>query len=453
VCYAAVVAVAVGYASINVEVPQEAYGGTPWRARMVASPTDHAIPFFTGVFFFHAKSGIDDNRAYFGEWSLGSRGPLMGLINAACLHAAGMLPSDPPYRTPPGWVETSPMDRQGFWIARLSGILTNALVVLAAGWLLECAGASQGSRRFGVAWLALSPLVAINVGYVWPKLFATFFICLALAQLLRGGSVGAAALFAAMGYYAHPLTALFLPALVGLSIRGRSALAGLHFTGIVAAALSPWIAYKVFLRHPDPFAGYVLGDGSRFEPARSIDTWLTCRLDNTIATLVPAAFFFSPHMHAWLGGPLSPPLRWSVQYAKSLPGHLGFGLFLAAYGVLFRPARAGPLRPVTFAVWATLAVMLAYWGYSRDGLGRNCLEPISALAIVLAAVFIEVPTLWHRLGMGLVALETLFVLVGSMLLGPNFDGWPTDAGSVAAAAVVLGAIGGIVILGLRAGKG
>ena len=31
------------------------------------------------------------------------------------------------------------------------------------------------------------------------------------------------------------------------------------------------------------------------------------------------------------------------------------------------------------------AVMLVFWGYSSDGLGRNCLEPVAVLLIIYAA--------------------------------------------------------------------
>src|SRR5260370_31788576 len=121
---------------------------------MVASPPDSVIPYETAAVFVHGKSGHDV------PWLTG-RGPLVGFVNAAVLNLCGLTPADPPQADadPRHW----PLDPQGFHAARVVGILTNACVLLVGGYLLSLLGATRSGGEFGLCWLALSPVVFINV--------------------------------------------------------------------------------------------------------------------------------------------------------------------------------------------------------------------------------------------------------------------------------------------------
>jgi hypothetical protein len=68
--------------------------------------------------------------------------------------------------------------------------------------------------------------------------------------------------------------------------------------------------------------------------------------------------------------------------------------------------------------------MLLFWGYSADGLGRNCLEPLSVLLIVWTAA--AWPDSWRRWRwlIGIAALESLSVRMIGILCDPSFG--PTE---------------------------
>jgi hypothetical protein len=255
--------------------------------------------------------------------------------------------------------------------------------------------------------LALAPLTLINVAFLWPKLLAAYFLFLSAADILRGRSAWRAGIWASLAYLSHPVGGLFFPALVLLRVRvhatdGGAGLPTLRRWGgalhsgirMAAASLlfaSPWLAYKAILGLPDVFLRYPLGDGRGFLEAHSLTSWLATRWGNLWYSFVPGAFFFSGQMPAWIEGPLSPVLRWAIQYAKSMPANMGFSWAWAAYAVALGLSGGGAWRRRAsrdFALGFMLpgtAVMLVFWGFSSDGLGRNCLEPLSAAAIVWVA--------------------------------------------------------------------
>jgi hypothetical protein len=378
-------------------VEQEFFAGTTLPGRMVAAPPDHATPFQTAVYFFHGKDGEKDRGVYFGEWATTSRGPLVALASTSLLSIFHETPTDPPAFLASRW----PVASDGAYLARILGWLCNAAVVLGASRLLQSLGVSPLARRSALVWLALSPLVLIHTVFLWPKLLAVTFLLLAVAFLVEGRTLGASA-WMALAWLSHPVGALYLP-VIGLFVghltwlrasepapasrllRGRAALLAMaRFTAMVLLLMSPWLAFKLHLKQPDALLKYPLGHGQGYEPAPDLLSWATTRWRNVWYSLAPLGFMQSELMSSWVAGPLTQPLRFTVQYAKTLPGQLGFSLLLPAYAALFGTrAEASALRLLRgHLISGAFVLMVLYWGYSYDGLGRNSLEPLTALVIV-----------------------------------------------------------------------
>ena len=457
VVYALVVAQAFASGLNPRPVAQEYAAGTAIPGRMIASPPDHLIPYQTATYMARGLDGIEDSDAYFGaEWNIGSRGPLVPLGINSLFRAFGEVPADdPPGLGAQPW--PIPTGTTGTEIARAYGWLTNGLLVLAAAGLLATLGVGDRAYRVALVWLALTPLVFINTVFLWPKLLAGGFLLLAFASALQRRWLLAGA-FGAAGWLSHPIGALFLPSLALLALlasdwRTRPANAVKAVGQLVAAVLAimaPWLAYKAQLGQPDAFLGYILGDGRGFVAADSFRSWILARWDNLLYTFVPGAFFASDAMHLWLQGPLSEPLRWAIQSAKSVPGMLGLVTVPLLCAALFvRKPLPGPRTSTTIAVvGAGTVVALVFWGYSHDGLGRNCIEPIAVVALLLVCAQPRAPLALLAALLPVVALESKWVEWSGLI---NTASGLSGARSDTIACLVVGAAVsiGLVAIGLR----
>ena len=395
---------------------------------MVASPDDHTIPYTTSVYFYHGKDGKESSEDYFGDWSVASRGPLVPLAVNTLLHILRAKPSDPPDTTATAW----PITKEGAYAARIFGWLTNAMVVLGVAHLLTVLGIARSGRRIALVWTALAPVTLINTVFLWPKLLAAFFILLASASILESCWV-LAALWTALAWLSHPVGALLLPALGllltwqaqrgsrGIATKFRAIfIAGATFAIAGAAVMGPWLGYKAWLGYHDAFMDYFLANGEMHR-AETFQAWADARWRNFWLTLVPGGFFLNGEMPEWLEGPLTGPMRWTVQYAKTLPAGLGFSLFGAAYVAFLRRNEDPRVQALKFAlVGASFATMIVFWGYSEDGLGRNCLEPLEFLMIVLGVASFPSPSILWWLGLVGVYLEGRWVEFSGFVGVPGF---------------------------------
>jgi hypothetical protein len=64
--------------------------------------------------------------------------------------------------------------------------------------------------------------------------------------------------------------------------------------------------------------------------------------------------------------------------------------------------------------------MVLVWGFSRDGLGRNCLEPLIVFAILATTAVMPRVTNFSRVLTALLALEAVALLVLAYLASPGF---------------------------------
>jgi hypothetical protein len=442
--YACVVVAALALGVLGLPMAQEWDALSTAQSRMVASPPDAMLPYRTAVYFYHQKDGRQDRALYFGnEWSVASRGPLAPLVITAAFSIFDAHPHDPPGYTLEQW----PATRDGYYLARIVGILTNALVVLAGAALTTRLVPSAVPAA--LTWLAVAPVVAINTDFLWPKLLATAFVALAVTAIIeQRRSLAWIAALAALAYLSHPVGGLMIPPLLIFfawqvwSSRAASdrrifvlLWRPLGCAALIATWLAPWLAFKAWIGHHDVFLDYPLGDGRGFARATSIASWLSCRLENLWLTLVPTAFYFSHHMVSWTDGILSKPLRWTIGYAKSLPGEIGFVAFPIALMALVRRKAALLAGLRTYLLFAAFSLMVLFWGYSRDGLGRNCVEPVAVLLIIFTAA--AMPADWRpwRWLLLLVALETASIRSLGIVFAPQFN-----VGNLNGEAVVLAAV-------------
>ena len=64
--------------------------------------------------------------------------------------------------------------------------------------------------------------------------------------------------------------------------------------------------------------------------------------------------------------------------------------------------------------------MLIYWGFSGDGLGRNCLEPLTVAAIALTASAINIARRWVALLLVLLFIENRWVEFSGFIFEKHF---------------------------------
>jgi hypothetical protein len=423
--YALVCVSALAFGVLPLRVAQEFGANSTSQSRMIASPPDHGIPFSSAVYFYLGHNGKTENADYFGQdWSIASRGPITPFAINALFHVFGARPRPFAGTSLEAW----PASADGYYLAHIFMILANALVVLAGA---ELAKALAPNSRFvshtALAWLAAAPAVMINIDFTWPKMLASAFFLLAAKAVIERRSAWLAGMLAGLAYLTHPVGALFTPMLVLFAMhqtwretepsasRARSAIrTALWITAGWLLCATPWLAFKIHLGFPDAFTRYPFGDGRGPLAAESLGSWLYCRWSNLWYSITPGAFFCSSNMKSWIEGPVSEPMRWAVYYAKTLPAGLGHGLFFAAIWALVRPTTSG--LPVGFRRWlltGSFATILILWGFSGDGLGRNCLEPLVLLVIIYAAAARD----WPRWLVGLLAALSLAEAVSVRVIG------------------------------------
>lgn len=401
------------------------YGlGSSMPGRMIASPPDHAIPFYTAKYFREHLDGNERSNEYFGIWGLGARGPLVPLgINAlfTLFHARdNYLPLNV------SW----PLGVEGEHFAKAYGWVLNSLVILGVYSVIKSLRVSREILTTALTWVALSPVITINVVFTWPKMLATYFILLGISCLIRQRFIWGGVMMA-FAWLSHPVGAIFLPAILVfafLTMKNKPLrLIGNRMAKIIfstSLVVSPWFFYKIFyLQNPDPFVHYVMGGGMGLEPAHNLSSWIQVRVFNVWYTLIPFAFFFSDFMQSWVYGPLNDILRWYTQYAKELPGQLGFSCFLPAYVAFVVYRRTAISKAILALIVIAFLVMDIFWGYSSDGLGRNSLEPLSIIIILFATVYYKGSRKWLYIMLPVLAIEgQMLVLSGFLFEGGVLSG-------------------------------
>ena len=103
---------------------------------------------------------------------------------------------------------------------------------------------------------------------------------------------------------------------------------------------------------------------------------------------------------------------WSVAASRSLFGGIGVAasvLLLVSLRLLWLEHR----RLLVALLLASLTIVV-YWGYTNIGLGRQCLEPITAAVVALLGVAAVRRPRWLPWVVALVGAELLFVMTASV---------------------------------------
>jgi hypothetical protein len=288
--------------------------------------------------------------------------------------------------------------------------------------------------------LALCPVVLINTAFLWPKMLATYFGLLAIVEIAKERRGPETGLWLALSYLSHPVGVLIAaPVLLWsgvLAARGPMLFRVRvdFFVGRIAwqgmwlvIFASPWLLFKLLEGKPDVFFRYPLGDGRGVEVAASFASWLACRWDNIWYSLVPGTLWHSQLLVQWAGGTLSVPGHWAMNCAKTLPFGVGIAMFLLVVRWLWVRGN-GTLNAFRICVLgAGFALMVVVWGFSRDGLGRNCLEPLVVFAVIATAAVMPRITRTARVLSAILALEAGALLFLAYLANPGFRAADTPA--------------------------
>lgn len=415
-------AVAIGVTPLP--IPQEYNWGTPQPGRMIASPPDNTIPFTTADYLRHRFNGRENSEQYFGPWGVAARGPIVPLGINALFSIFGYTSEAPASENQ--W----PMSAHGEHLASIFGWLLNALVLLGVFQVTKSITRERSALLIALTWAALSPVVLVNTVFTWPKLLATYFLLLSIASINEKRMARSGAL-AALSWLSHPVGALMLPALGLFTISAGGGqqvnlvAAFKRCTPAAAAGLAimlPWVSFKIWVGGQDPFASYLLGSGQGFQQAQTFSEWVRPRITNIEYTLVPFKFYFDGLLGSWIYGPLGDFPRWLTQYAKSLPGQLGFSAFLVAYvSFFFRKRFDLESRFLWCLIVGAFTTMIVFWGFSGDGLGRNCLEPLTLLVIVFASVYGKITRQLAPYFLSFVSAENIFLSLGNFVSHEGFS--------------------------------
>lgn len=439
-------------------VAQEYASSSTLPGRMIASPPDHAIPYQTAVYMYNRYNGLEFSEDYFGTWNIASRGPIVPLGINTLFHLYESSIGDP---TLTNRAESWPVTDNGVDLSRIYGWMLNSSLVLGSFYLLSALGASRRWCRIAVAWIALSPVVLINTVFLWPKLLAVYFMLLSLGLITKRSYVAAGGMMA-LSWLSHPVGALMLPvvALYGIFLpdvnryHWSPALwikRSVYFGIGLACLVTPWLAYKTWLGYHDVLFAFVMAGGQGAVPAETITQWSSTRFSNFWISLSPSAFFYSNYMHQWLYGPVSEPLRWAVQSAKTLPGAVGTGVYLVAICALLAPGKIrAPISQLRiFILIFGFLLMVIFWGFSSDGLGRNSMEPISVTLMIYTTVSRCSALTRLPLLLWTVAAESLYVLFGGFYFAESFDNALVKVDALGLLGINVVIYGAILWIGVR----
>ncbi len=427
-----------------------------WTRFSQQLPADNAIPrFFADWFYVHGHNGPPPP---FADWLSSDRPPLqIGYV-----------------------LYQRPFGGKGDLHYQVLGVVLQQLWVVGL-WALLCAARLRPFvRGLAVSATLLTDVVIVHGFFVWPKLIAAAFMLAALAIVLSEDwplwrrRPAVAALFAALcalAMLAHGSSVFFLvPLLVLGAIRGLPDWRWLGIAALVAVALlAPWSAYQKYADPPgDRLIKWQLGGSLEIDDRGSLETivdgyreaGLGGTLENkwgNVTQLVGAGEVSKALREAdeslgsgSVGGAIV-ALRFP-RFFSLLP-FLGF-LLIGPLAMLFtrlrgrRPQSAEWRFAVTalvLAAGACLLWVLLMFGGPGSGttihVGSLVVPLLAACGCVVGAYACDC-----RLGVGLAALNALFVLV---LFVPALSPPPGSSYSPIAALAAAAALAGFGWVALR----
>ena len=368
---------------------------------------------------------------FIGLYPLPARPPMMNVIAAHFLALTG----------------------PGFDRFQLAMLYLNALALpacsLVAGNLFprpRTRFALPGRNGLLLLFVAASPFVVQNLTYAWTKLFAAFYVLIAVHFYLRGmrkesrRHTVVAFVFAAAGclvHYSAGPYALFL----GLHYLARLARGRARWAEAVAAGvmivliLGTWFGWSVYAFGPRTTFGAnsTVSDSTKMSATENVRNVARNALNTIIPTVLrhPGVMNDEDLRQPSLDGRVR-DFAFLV-YQVSLPFALGTGgIFLMAY-LLARQVCPGDARfrgrsherrfwalfvPFTFVVGVAV-----YGGIDRFGVAHVTLQPLALLGLsALAAGFNRTPMLLRRLLVPFLVLDfALGIMLHANLQNRDFD--------------------------------
>lgn len=354
----------------------ELYAGTVSRTLEVGDRSDSRISFHVVQLVAHGTAPYSERgAAYFAPYTFSDRGPLPGLAAAPIVLASG---GRPPIGFPDqAW---APFDPQGFMAYRLAMMAFAATAFLSL-WTLTRRLAGGRAAYLALLLAATTPFLVHEVWFTWPKLLAASLVllaatCVIAERPLLGGCL------AGVGYLAHPMALLSLPALgllalwplLGAHLRKPRIRHALLLAAGVAISLVAWRIANGSHYTQGEFVDYLTAaDG---QTHASLSAWLSSRLESLGNTLVPLyLFLFSgsdPRLNA-VGGTSPGVIHFFFQYWNSLPFAVGILFFPMLLLSLWRAARRWPWA-IVVGVLVPFVAFAVYWGSSNTGLPREGLQ-------------------------------------------------------------------------------
>lgn len=386
--YATVCTASLAYACLPLSGPQR--DSPPWNPSIEITSTQREtpLPFLTASRLLSRKDAKSP-RAKTPEL----RESFVPLCIVSILAVFQVEPILPTTHSITAW----PMDSGGYFLGRIFGIFTQAFVIFAGACLAKML--LPGACRRSLTWLAVAPVVLLNLDFPEPLLVTAFFSTLAVISILENRSAILTGIACALAVITHPTAAIMVPLVSGLllsiaaishvegarpNLRGACR-RGLLFLAALLPIVALWMHFSLRGNGMDHVVRTIAGDGHGLDRASDLGSWLMARVSNVWYTLMPTALFFSPPPEFVADSLLSASLRWVDGYAGSLAGSVGYGAFLFCVMAAAEPVLEIRRRLLKWLIWGTLGLMLIVWGASAGGLGRHGLESLSILMLVVTA--------------------------------------------------------------------
>ncbi|HWM64138.1 MAG TPA: glycosyltransferase family 39 protein [Solirubrobacterales bacterium] len=381
-----VLGLAVGRALWSLGPEGELYGGTISRTLEVGDRSDSRISFHIVQLIANGTAPYSElGGSYFNPYNFSSRGPLPGLASAPVVLLAGGRPPTSLPEAP--W---QPFDASGFMAYRLA-MMAFACTAFVSLWDLTRRLAGPGAARLALLLAATTPFLVHEVWFTWPKMLAASFVLLAAICLLERRALLAGALVG-LGYLAHPVALLSVPALALLALWPQARPDWRHprvrqllLLGVgMAAFLLAWRLINGDHYSQSGFVEYFQQAGGDFDPP--LWPWIEFRLRSIANTLVPLLLPLASADNAAInvaGGTSPGAIHFFFQYWNAAPFGAAIVFFPLLLVGLWRAGRLWPW-PVLTTVVLPFLVFAVYWGSSLTGMLREGLQTwVLTLFVVL----------------------------------------------------------------------
>ena len=332
------------------------------------------------------------------NWRFTERGPLAGFLNAVVFSLLDLKETG-------SWLSPSP---GLFFVYEALLVFLNALSLLAV-WLLSCLYCGRATAVAAVLLLVSTHFLAVNVFFSWPKLYAAFFVLVAIAVWQRERRGALTGMLLAGALLTHESTIFCLIAFAVWSLaaawletrraeilcapgeeRYRSFGALFPILAAFSGLMAPWALYKLFCAASSPRLLYLhlfcnkdqdadslsfARAAARYFSQSSLVEILSVRLNNLLYPVnvfhpLDAVLAQWPHIYR-MAASVAPLAFYQLVFALGAPAFL---LFAAAWFrlksdaalrqmIIFLAICGGALVPAALSFACPLSSWNHIWAY------------------------------------------------------------------------------------------